>query len=163
MRLKATLLQLLCCAFSVGFSAWLYDWLTDTPLAIWPQWWPLEIAILVITCWLAIALFGDGGRELRTWFDRYFTAVGFMLLVQYGLAYLFNLKLLPWLILLGGSALAVTLTTLLSGSPDLRDRSGILLLGFDSGSRALAPVLRNRIVGVVDDEPDRVSPDLPFL
>jgi len=117
----------------------------------------------VVVCWLAVGLFTEDGRELRTWFDRFFTAVGFMLLMQYGLAYLFYLKLLPWGILLGGAALAVTLTTLLLSSSGSQDERGILLLGFDSTTRALAPVLRDRIVGVVDDEPERVAPDLPFL
>src|ERR1035438_1830553 len=163
MRLKGTLLQFLTCAVSVALCAWLYNVATGSDIASWPEWWPLEMAVQAITCSLAIAFFGDTGRELRTWFDRFFTAVGFMLLVQYGLTYLFYFKLLPWAILLGGSGLAVTLTTLLIAPQDPGDRRGILLLGFDSTTRALAPALRQRIVGVLDDEPAAVAPGLPFL
>src|SRR5271157_1937103 len=163
MRLKVTLLQFLACVFSVALCSWLYNWATGSDIESWPQGWPLEMGILAVTCSLAIALFGDSGRDLRSWFDRFFTAVGFMLLVQYGLTYFFYFKLLPWAVLLGGSALAVTLTTFLATPEDRGGRRGILLLGFDSTSRALAPVLRQRIVGVLDDEPARVAPDLPFL
>ena len=163
MRLKATLLQFAVCVFSVAVCALLYHWTTGSDFKSWPQWWPLQMTVLAVTCWLAIAFFSDGRRELRTWFDCFFSAVGFMLLVQYGLAYLFYLQLLPWAILLGGSGLAVTLTTLLIIPPDPSEPRGILLLGFDDTSRALAPVLRQRIVGVLDDEPARVATDLPFL
>jgi lipopolysaccharide/colanic/teichoic acid biosynthesis glycosyltransferase len=163
MRLKSTLLQLLACVFSVALFAVLYNWSSGETISSWPDSWPLEMAILVVTCWLALAFFGESGRELRTWFDRFFTAVGFMLLVQYGLAYLFHVQLLPWSILLGGSALAVTLTTLLSDRRDPRSPHGILLLGFDSTSRALAPVLRDSIVGVIDDDPATETAGLPHL
>ena len=161
--MKFTLLRFLACLVSVAFCAWIYDLATDTAVSAWPDWWPLEMAVLVVVCWLAVGLFTEDGRELRAWFDRFFTAVGFMLLVQYGLAYLFYLTPLPWGILLGGAALSVTLTTLLLSSRGSRDERGILLLGFDSTTRALAPVLRDRIVGVVDNEPELVAPDLPFL
>lgn len=160
--LPVPLFQFLVCAASVLFCCWLYNWATGTAVASWSPEWFIEIAVLVVTCWLAIALFGDASRELRTWFDRFFTAAGFMLLVQYGLAYLFYFKLLPWAILIGGSALAVTLTTLRITSEDSRAPGGILLLGFDSTIRALAPVLRERIVGIIDDRPAAAS-DLPFL
>src|SRR5690349_9347562 len=98
MRLRITLQQFLASLFSVIFCALIYNLATGTDLSSWPPWWPLEMGILVVTCWLAVSFFTDGGRELRTWFDRFFTAVGFMLLVQYGLAYLFYLQLLPWAI-----------------------------------------------------------------
>jgi len=162
-KLKIPVLQLFACAASVALFAWLYDLITANGVSSWPKWWAAQMGIQVATCWLSIASFSDGGREFRTWLDRFFTAVGFMLLAEYGLAYFFYLRLLPWAILLGGSALAVTLTTLLiaSGGPDVSP--GILLLGFDSTSRALAPVLRERIVGVLDDEPARVTPGMPFL
>jgi lipopolysaccharide/colanic/teichoic acid biosynthesis glycosyltransferase len=163
MRFRVTLLQFVACAASVGFCAWLYDLVTGNKLDTWPEWWALPMGALVVTCWLAIAFRGGGDRELRTWFDRFFTAVGFMLLVEYGLAYLFYLKPLPWAILLSGSALAVTITTLLVTPQNSHASRGILLLGFDSTSRALALVLRQRIVGILDDEPACVVSDLPFL
>src|SRR5579883_3401725 len=162
MRLKITLLQLVVCGLSIAFCALVYDWIGND-LATWPEWWPLEIALMIVTCWLAIAFFSDGRRELRTWFDCFFSAAGFMLLVQYGLAYLFYVQLLPWTILVAGSALAVTLTTWWIRPAESAQPRGILLLGFDGTNRALAPALHERILGVLDDNPDRVASDVPFL
>lgn len=161
--MRSKLLQFLVCIGSVALCAWVYHLATHTDISEWPQAWPLEMFIQAVTCSLAIAFFGETGRELRAWFDRFFTAIGFMLLVQYGLIYFFYFKLLPWGILLGGSALAVTITTLLLSSDEGRGGRGILLLGFDSTARALAPVLRHRIVGVVDDEEPEEGLGLPFL
>lgn len=162
MRFKAPLLQFLACIVSIAVAALVYDWASATAASSWPDWWPPQLGILVLTCWLAALFFDEGGRDLRTWFDRFFTAVGFMLLVQYGLAYFFYAQLLPWVILLGGSGLAVTVTTMLV-TRDEGNGQGILLLGLDPAMRALAPVLRHRIVGVIENEPERVAPDLPFL
>ena len=162
MRFKGTLLQLLSCIVSIALCAWLYNEVTGSRISSWPEWWPLDMGIVVVTCWLVISYFNDSSRDLRTWFDRLFIAVGFTLLIQYGLVYLFYVNLLPWAILLGGSALAVTLTLLIAPEEPLKPQ-GILLLGFDSTSQALATVLRDRIVGVLDDEPTRVAPGLPFL
>jgi lipopolysaccharide/colanic/teichoic acid biosynthesis glycosyltransferase len=163
MRLRVTLLQLLVSAFSVALCAWIEGWVTGRSHSSWPEWWPLELGIMILTCWLAIAFFSDGRRELRTWFDCFFSAVGFMLLVQYGLAYLFYIQLLPWIILVAGSALAVTIATLIITPEDPNEPRGILLLGFDSTSRALLPALQRRIVGVLDEEPACVQYGLPFL
>ena len=163
MRVKSIALPLLACLFSVALCVWLYDLFTDTEPALWPDWWPVEMGILVVISWLAILLFGNEGQRLRTWFDRCFTAVGFMLLAQYGLSYLFYWEPLPWEVLLGGSGLAITLSVLLAGAVNTPESRGILLLGFDSTARALAPVLRERIVGVLDDDPSRVTSGLPFL
>src|SRR5579863_957900 len=159
---KVTWIQLGVCLFSVVLSAWVYNLATGTEMQAWPAWWPLEMAILVLTCWLAIAFFSDGGRELRTSFDCFFSAVGFMLLGQYGLTYFFYWALLPWGVLLGGSSLAVTLCILLASPANPREQKKILLLGFDSTSRALSPALRERIVGVIDDDPAQIPPDMPF-
>jgi len=163
MGLRVALIQFVVCVLSIAACAGLYYWLMGADVQSWPEWWLLEIGILVVTCWLAIAFLSDGRRELRTWFDCFFSAVGFMLLAQYGLAYLFDVQLIPWVILLGGAGFAVTLNTLLIPSQEQRESQSILLLGFDSTNRAIAPALRTRIVGILDDEPARVSADLPFL
>lgn len=163
MRLKPILLPLLASLFSVALCVWLYDFFSETEPALWPDWWPVEMAILVVISWVAILLFGNDTQSLRTWFDRCFTAVGFMLLAQYGLTYLFYWKPLPWEVLTGGSLLAITLSALPGGAASSLEPQGILLLGFDSTARALVPVLRERIVGVLDDDPSRVSGAVPFL
>lgn len=163
MRLKSVLLPLLFCLFSVVFCVWLYDLFTQTDVAVWPDWWPVEMGILVVISWMAILLFGNEGQRLRTWFDRCFTAVGFMLLAQYGLTYLFYWNPLPWQVLLGGSLLAITLSVLPAAAAASPETQGILLLGFDSTARALVPELRDRIVGVLDDDPSRVTSAVPFL
>jgi lipopolysaccharide/colanic/teichoic acid biosynthesis glycosyltransferase len=163
MRIKPILLQFLACLFSVAVCVWLYDLSTDTDTALWPDWWPVEMAILVIISWLAILLFGSEGQRLRTWFDRCFTAIGFMLLTEYGLTYLFYWKPLPWVVLLGGAGMSITLSMLLAGAVHSPEPQAILLLGFDSTARALVPVLRERIVGILDDDPSRVASGLPFL
>ena len=162
MRFRIPLLQLLACTVSVGLCVALYALSRGTGIDSSPRSWLLNLGIQVLTCWVAIISFDEGGRELRTWFDRFFTAVGFTLLVQYGLAYLFYTPLLPWAILLGGSGLAVTVITLLA-SPEQHNNRAILLLGLDSATRAVAPVLRDRIVGVIDDQPEGITEGLPFL
>lgn len=163
MRIRPIFLQLLICLFSVAVCVWFYDFTTDTDIALWPAWWPVEIGILVVISWVAILLFGSDGQRLRTWFDRCFTAVGFMLLAQYGLTYLFYWKPLPWEVLLGGSGMAITLSVLLSGPANPAEPQGILFLGFDSTAQTLVPALRERILGVLDDDPSHVGGGLPFL
>jgi len=159
MRGRTALLQLLACAAAVALSAWLYDLTTGADIGSWPDWRPLELGLEAVTCWLAVAVSGDSDRDLRSCLDLFFTGAGLTLLVQSGLVYLFNLDLLPWAIVLSGSGLAAVFSTVLAE----RDagREGILLLGFDPTSRALASVLGKRIVGVLDTEPASLPPEVP--
>ena len=160
-------LDLLASVAAFSAAVWLY-WgsIGRGYLLPWPAEWFREILISAFTAWVAMAFAENPGEDgVRLWIDRFFSVVGFNLLIQYGLDYLFAIPPTPWPAAIGGSVLAIGLMGMLQRSRDAarQDSGGILLLGYDVVAEALAEPLASRIVGVLEDSPERVPAGLPVL
>jgi lipopolysaccharide/colanic/teichoic acid biosynthesis glycosyltransferase len=163
----AGFLDLLACFASFALVLWLYGQLVDGDYALGSadKWVP-DLAISASVAWLAIVFLGGGWRGgLRNWFDLSFCAVGFNLVVQYGLNYLSLFDPTPWPVAVAGSVGSVALTGgfrkclhALGG-----EASPILLVGCDAVAQALAVPLRSRILGVLARDPSRVPAGLAAL
>jgi lipopolysaccharide/colanic/teichoic acid biosynthesis glycosyltransferase len=165
---RLALLDLLACAAGFGLVSWLYQVLAGGDGAGgWPAGGIPALSVSAATCWVAIAFTcspSSDGFRLRI--DQLFSAAGLNLIVQYGLAYVFSISPAPLWTILAGTIVAIVLMVPLGrrlGRALGPEPSGILLLGFDSTARALAPVLGRRIVGVVSGDAADVAPQLPFL
>jgi lipopolysaccharide/colanic/teichoic acid biosynthesis glycosyltransferase len=128
--------------------------------------WANELIISSMVAWFGIELLGGGwSGGLRNWFDLSFCAVGFNLVVQYGLNYISVMQPAPWMVLVTGSVLSVLLIGGLRRI--VRGLEGgsasILLVGFDVVAAALVEPLRDRIVGVLARDASGVPAGLPVL
>ncbi|HKE28556.1 MAG TPA: sugar transferase [Bryobacteraceae bacterium] len=141
-----------------GFSAaiWVYaSFAAGTALWTWPAEWTREALVSALTTWIAVAFTGNPwGDGVRLWIDRLFSAIGFNLMVQYGLDYLFHILPTPWPIALLGSVLSIAL---IGSLPKRRDHAlagvsgGTLILGYDSLAESIRPMLGGNLVGVLGD------------
>jgi lipopolysaccharide/colanic/teichoic acid biosynthesis glycosyltransferase len=165
---RRALFDLFACAAGFGSVSWLYQILAGkTGFSIWSADGALAISISAATCWLVMVLsYSPPSGGFKLWIDQFFSAAGLNLMVQYGLAYVFLSDPVPLWIVLLGTVVSIALIIPLGRrfSPALTpEPSGILLLGLDSMASALVPFLREQIVGVLDGDAARVSPELPFL
>jgi lipopolysaccharide/colanic/teichoic acid biosynthesis glycosyltransferase len=161
------ILDLLACFASFAVVLWLYGQLVDWNYAFGSGERPLrDLVVSASVAWIAIMFPGGGWQGgLRNWFDLSFCAVGFNLVVQYGLNYLALVAPTPWPVAVAGSVGSVALIGgfrkcfgALSG-----DASSILLVGCDGVAQALAVPLRSRILGVLARDPSRIPSGLPAL
>jgi len=161
---SSALLDLFACLAGFGVATWAVRfWPGQALSASWTFQWVFSAVI----AWLSVVFPESSSQDgLRRWIDGFFTAAGSNLLVQYGLAYLVGIPAAPWSLILLGSALSLAATGLLRESilfAGGAQRDGILLLGFDSSTPALAAALQESTVGVLDRESAAASPALPFL
>ena len=110
------LLDLLTCAAGFGLISWLYiaTRAPGSPEAAWSGEWVLALSVSAATFWLATPFWESGGADaMRTWIEQFFTALGFILIVQSGLAYFFLISPIPWWVILAGTVLTIILMALL--------------------------------------------------
>jgi lipopolysaccharide/colanic/teichoic acid biosynthesis glycosyltransferase len=159
--------DLLACLAGFAPALWLYGYLVDSSYAFGAGHRLTEdLAISALVAWIAIVFPGGGWQGgTRNWFDLSFCAVGFNLVVQYGLNYLSLLRPTPWPAMVVGGAASVGLIGMnrkllraLGGSD-----SSILLVGCDPVAEALAVPLQSRILGVLARDPKCVPAGLPVL
>jgi lipopolysaccharide/colanic/teichoic acid biosynthesis glycosyltransferase len=162
------LVELLACAAGFGLVSWLHQVLAGgTGAGVWSADGIRAMSVSTVACWLAIAFSsGPPGDEFKLRLDQFFSAAGVNLMVQYGLAYVSPISPAPLWMILFGTVFATALTVPL-GRRLYRALSheppGILFAGFDSMARALVPLLRQRIVGVLGGDAAQAAPELPFL
>jgi lipopolysaccharide/colanic/teichoic acid biosynthesis glycosyltransferase len=150
-----------------GFSAtiWLYAGLVGGVFFTrWPAEWTRETLISAFTAWIAVAFTGNPwGDGVRLWIDRLFSAIGFNLMVQYGLDYFFHISPTPWPVAVIGSVVSIAL---ISALPQRRDRAiagirgGTLLLGYDAVAESLQPALGSGFIGVLGGS---APPSVPYF
>jgi lipopolysaccharide/colanic/teichoic acid biosynthesis glycosyltransferase len=161
------LVDLLACFAGFALALWVYGEFTDwNRVSAWGGTWVRDLAVSTLVAWIAIVFPGGGWRGgTRNWFDLSFCAVGFNLLVQYGLNYLWFLEPAPWPAAVAGGVASVSLIGALRTVLRARDgrASRILLVGCDAVAEALAVPLRSRISGVLARDPSRVPAGLPAL
>jgi lipopolysaccharide/colanic/teichoic acid biosynthesis glycosyltransferase len=161
------LLDLLACVAGFALVLSLYGALLDPEYAFGSDRWTLDLAVSASVAWIAVVFPGGGWRGgTRNWFDLAFCAVGFNLVVQYGLNYLSLLQPTPWPVAAAGGVASVTLIGVLRSLLAARTRansSSILLVGYDPVAASLAVPLRSRICGVLARDPASVPADLPAL
>ena len=160
----AALSDLFACLAGFGVATWAARaWLGEAAFASWAFQWTFSAVI----AWLAIVFPDSSSRGgVSRWIDGFFIATGSNLLVQYGLTYLFGSPAAPWFLIVLGSALSLAAAGLLREALFVASggrRDGILLVGFDSSTAALAAALEEDTVGVLEKGPAPVSADLPFL
>jgi lipopolysaccharide/colanic/teichoic acid biosynthesis glycosyltransferase len=164
-RLPALLNSLVCLA-CFGLACALREILAVSSGAFPYRYIP-GLVIAAVTCSLATAVFAPTrDHGLSGWLDEFCFAAGLSILVVYGLAYFLQITPIPLEVVLAGVILSIGSIALVRGwlRPALgRGPSGVLLVGFDSIARALAPSFGDRIVGVLDHDAARVPPELPFL
>ena len=164
-RLSA-LLDLLVCLACFGLASALRE-IFVVPSGAFPYAYIPGLLIAALTCYFATAVFvHTQDHGLSGWLDEFCFATGFSILVVYGLSYFFEIAPIPLDVVLAGVILSIASITLVRGwlrSALGRGSSGILLVGFDSIARELAPSFAHRIVGVLDNDAARVPPELPFL
>lgn len=135
--------------------AWLFGWSTELTR---------ETFVSAVTAWAAIGFTGNPWEDsVRLWVDRLFSAVGFNLMVQYGLDYLFHIPPTPWPVSLVGSAFAVALIAAIPKKVPMDDRSGVLLLGYDSVAEAVRPLLGSPIVATLGASASSGQDSIPHL
>ena len=155
-------LDLAACIAGFGAAAWAARvWSGQPALAGAGAFqWAFSSAI----AWLAIAFAEGSSRDgLRRWVDGFFTATGSNLLVQYGLAYLVGIPPAPWSIIVLGSGLSLTAAGLLRGAIPAApkgEREGVLWLGYDSSTPALAAAMQESSVGVLGEGSSAAAPGL---
>jgi lipopolysaccharide/colanic/teichoic acid biosynthesis glycosyltransferase len=161
------LVDLLACFAGFALALWVYGEFTDwNRVSAWGGTWVRDLAVSTLVAWIAIVFPGGGWRGgTRNWFDLSFCAVGFNLVVQYGLNYLSLLQPTPWPVVVAGGLASVSL---IGGLRVCLRRMGrkppsILLVGCDPVAEALAVPLRSRISGVLARDPSRVPAGLTAL
>jgi lipopolysaccharide/colanic/teichoic acid biosynthesis glycosyltransferase len=132
----------------------------------WGGNWVTDLVVSAVVAWIAIVFPGGGWRGgARNWFDLSFCAVGFNLVVQYGLYYLSLMQPTPWPVAVAGGVVSVGLIGGLRTC--FRARGGgasrILLVGCDPVAEALGVALRSRICGALARHPDRPPAGLATL
>jgi lipopolysaccharide/colanic/teichoic acid biosynthesis glycosyltransferase len=146
-------IDLLACLLGFCLALGLFETLAlgSFPLH-WSAEWIRETLISAITAWIAIVFTGNPWEDgVRLWIDRLFSTVGFNLMVQYGLDYLFHIPPTPWPVAIAGSIFAIALVAAFPKRRHLAFPSppgGTLLLGYDSVTESIRPAL-GRIVGVI--------------
>jgi lipopolysaccharide/colanic/teichoic acid biosynthesis glycosyltransferase len=147
-----------------GFSlaVWLYGSLVEgNYFSPWSIESIREIIVSAFIAWIAIASTGNPwGDPIRLWIDRLFSAIGFNLIVQYGLDYLLHILPAAWPVAVAGSVFSIALIALFQkrlfrAIPE--NSGGTLLLGYDSVAASILPALGRRIVGVLGGEPEHIS------
>ncbi len=160
---RLALLDLLACVAGFGLASWLYQALAGGTGAGGL----LAISVSAVTCWLAIAFSASLPRGgFSSQIGQLFSAAGLNLMLQYGLAYIFPMTPAPLWMILFGTIITIVLIVPLGRRLDRALRSepaGILLVGFDSATRALVPTLGPRIIGVLSGDAAEIPPELPFL
>jgi lipopolysaccharide/colanic/teichoic acid biosynthesis glycosyltransferase len=163
----AVFLDLLACFASFALLLWLYAELVEpNRYSGTGDRWIRELVVSAVVAWVAIVFPGGGWTGgTRNWFDLTFCAVGFNLVVQYGLNYLSLMQPTPWPVAVAGGVMSVAAIGGLRHWLGARkgDASSILLVGYDSVAEALAVALRSRILGVLARDPRRVPAGLPAL
>ena len=161
------LIDLVVCGASFVAALWLFGTIVDPKYSFaLRDHWATEAALSSVTAWIGIEFVGGGWRGgVRNWFDLSFCAVGFNLVVQYGLNYFSLVTPVPWPVALGGGILAVGLIGGWRGAfaGIGREKRTILLVGFDAVTAELAVALRERIIGVLEDHPEQIPPGLKPL
>lgn len=159
--------QLLACFACFAAASGLYMALAGDTRLVWSTAWLLGLSISAGVSWQAIALF-DHPRErgFTRSVDQFLYAAGLTILAEYGVAYIFWIPPIAlWVIVTG--ALLSTLSAIpvheWTSAVLARGPGGVLFVGFDSVARALVPAFEGRVIGVLDSDPARVPPELPFL
>jgi len=146
---------------------WLYGSLLDAEYSFAMRaGWTGDLALSAVIAWMGVELLGGGWRGgIRNWFDLSFCAVGFNLVIQYGLNYFGMLQPVPWLVALAGGVLAVTLIAASRRALTRigQERPSILLVGYDSVTAEIAAPLRPRILGVLTRREESVPAGLKVL
>jgi lipopolysaccharide/colanic/teichoic acid biosynthesis glycosyltransferase len=137
---------------------WLIGWSTELTR---------ETLVSAVTAWAAIGFTGNPWEDsVRLWIDRFFSAVGFNLMVQYGLDYLFHIPPTPWPAALAGSVLAIAMIAAVpkgGARPVAAPPGSILLLGYDSTAEAIRPFLDAPIAGALSSSAAAVPAGVPYL
>lgn len=153
----AALSDLFACMTGFGIATWAAQaWLGQPAVAPWTFQWAISAAI----AWLAVVFPESSHGVVPRWLDGFFTATGANLLVQYGLTYLLGIPAAPWFLIVLGSALSLTVAGLLREAiPVARNggHGGILLVGVDSFTAALAAAMKKDTVRVLEDGPAPAS------
>lgn len=151
-------------AASWGYQSWIYHPDPSLPSDV-PTYWVLKGILSAVTAWAAVVFVeGRANDTIQLWMDYLFSAAGLNLIVQYSVAYLFDIVAISWLVIVAGSVLSAGIVFLLrKGLYRREEGGGILLMGFDAAADALTSVLKPRIAGVLENDPQRVSAGLPFL
>lgn len=146
--------ELLCCG--LGFVAATILFADFQQIAAADLWTPeriREIGVSTLAAWVAIAFTGDlWGDSVRFWIDRLFSAIGFNLVLQYGLDYLFHIAPAPWPVAVAGSLFAVTMVAALYKPLYRRslERGGTtLLVGYSQIAESVLPALSSPPAGVL--------------
>lgn len=143
------------CACILGFLLAIWSYEAFSHRSFFPGWsaeLTRETLISAVTAWAAIGFTGNRWEDgVRLWIDRLFSAVGFNLMVQYGLDYLFHIPPTPWPAALVGSVFAIAL---IAAAPSRAARpvsgsGGILLLGNDALGESIRPFLDAPVAGVL--------------
>lgn len=161
------LLELVTCVAGFALVAAIYG-LTPQgqSLPVWSDEQMIGLGVAAVTFWLAMPFWERASSDaLRSWIEQFFTALGFILIVQSGLAYFFLLSPVPWWLVLAGTIAAIGLMAWLRSLlyPKLDSSSGMLLFGFDEVAAAVAPALGGELTGVVEDEVENAPPDYAYL
>lgn len=157
--------DLLGCLFGFSLAIWVYASITSGGFFwAWPAEWTREAIVSGLTAWVAIAFTGNPwGDGVRLWIDRLFSAIGFNLMVQYGLDYLFHVFPTPWPVAVLGSVFSIALIGALPKRRDLAltgVSGGTLILGYDSVVESIRPTLGGNLLGVLGGS---VAPSMPCL
>lgn len=159
-------LRLLACVAGFGVAIWLDEGLLLRAIPGWSTELTRETLVSAVTAWAAIGFTGYSWEDgVRLWIDRIFSAVGFNLMVQYGLDYLFHVPPTPWPAALAGSILAIGLIVLLPKEPVhpvTAARGGTLLLGYDSVAESIGPFLGAPVASVLGPSAFAGCP-IPYL
>jgi lipopolysaccharide/colanic/teichoic acid biosynthesis glycosyltransferase len=157
------------CACIAGFllAIWVYQILLHRSFSSgWSTELTRETLISAVTAWAAIGFTGNAWEDgVRLWIDRLFSAVGFNLMVQYGLDYLFHIPPTPWPAALVGSIFAIALIAAVpkgAPRPVAGPGGGILLLGNDAMGGSIRPFLDAPITGALGPSAAADS-SIPYL
>jgi hypothetical protein len=150
--------DLLACIVGFSLAIWLYSSLSAGAFLFeWSAEFTREAAVSALTAWIAIAFtWNPWSDRVRLWIDRLFSAIGFNLMVQYGLDYFFHAPPTPWPAAILGSVFSIALLSLYRNRPDLthpQHAGGTLLLGYDSVAESIRSIL-GRVVGVLTSAPN---------
>jgi lipopolysaccharide/colanic/teichoic acid biosynthesis glycosyltransferase len=154
--------NLLACLLGFSLAAWLYGGFAGgNYFGPWPGESIRQIIVSAFTAWIAIASpENPWSDQVRLWIDRLFSTVGFNLIVQYGLAYLFHILPTPWPVTVAGSVFAIALIAIFQKGlfhTNSENSDGTLLLGYDSVAESILPALGPRVIGVLGGAPERIS------